>query len=317
MSISASVPKTTPLEISQLTPSQDHAVAALLHRSLVHWYERNLRQGERFGTSHLPFLHFPALYRNLDPEHCLGAWSKNQLVGVAFIHPRETHISAGIIATDPEHAGSGIAKRLLAKACELADSLALPLRLVSSLLNLDSFSLYSRHGFQPVAIYQDIQIHIPDEGLSDLPATVGSIRKGTPPDAEEIARAELQMCGISRLRDHQAFLSQTTLPWEVLVFQNSQGTIDGALTFTRHPDWSMVGPAFASDETVLDALLSRALDQLRGKTVVLLIPATARTLLQRLYTLGGRNIELHALQVRGKPMPSKGISLPTFLPETF
>ena len=300
-----------------LAEQHDDQVARLLHRSLATWYETNLNQGSRFGSSHLPFIHFPKLYRHLDPTHSFGAWLDQQLAGVAFIHPRETHISAGIIATDPAFSRRGIAKMLLGRACALADELNLPLRLVSSLLNLDSFSLYSRCGFRPVTIYQDVHLSVPTQGLAcpDVP----SIRISTAgvEHAPEIAEAEQELCGISRPRDHHALLAQTALPWEVLVARNSSNSLLGAITFTRHPDWSMPGPGFAQDEAVLSALLYQALNQLRGRDIVALIPSDARNLLASLYAAGGRNIELHALQVRGDWKPPAGLSLPSFLPETF
>ncbi len=305
------------ITIDTLAGDHDETVAQLLHRSLSSWYDIHLNQGSRFGASHLPFIHFPALYRQLDPEHSLGAWIDQRLVGVAFLHPRPTHVSAGIIATDPALARRGIAKMLMARACALADQLNLPLRLVSSLLNLDSFSLYSRCGFRPVTIYQDLHLTVPAQGIA--PPELAGIRilPAGPEHANEIARAEHELCGISRQQDHQALLSQTTLPWETLVARDSSNTPIGAITLTRHPDWSMPGPAFARDETVMLALLHHALNHLKGRDIVVLIPSEARELLASLYRFGGRNIELHALQIRGDWKPARGISLPTFLPETF
>jgi hypothetical protein len=34
------------------------------------------------------------------------------------------------------------------------------------------------------------------------------------------------------------------------------------------------------------------------------------------YRLGGRNVEMHAAQVRGPAPPFRGVSFPTFMPET-
>ena len=321
MSESPGTRHTAGLRIQSLDASEDETVASLLHRSLANWYERNLRQGSRFGDSLTPFLHFPALYRHLDPDYCLGAWRDGRLIGVAFLHPRETHVSAGIVATDPLVAGRGVAKALMARACDLADSHGLPLRLVSSLLNLDSFSLYSRHGFHPVAVYQDVLLRVPAHGFAEthlphVPPDI-CIQRARPEDAAEIARAELHWCGISRLRDYQTFLAGTVLPWEVFTARDGTGTIAGAIVFTRHPEWSMPGPAFARDSTVMKALLFQTFNQLKGREIVTLIPSSSRPLVDWMYSLGGRNIELHALQVRGNWTSSSGVALPTFLPETF
>ena len=42
-----------------------------------------------------------------------------------------------------------------------------PTRLVSSAINLDSFSLYNRGGFIPRQIFQDMTMAIPKEGLGE------------------------------------------------------------------------------------------------------------------------------------------------------
>lgn len=39
-------------------------------------------------------------------------------------------------------------------------------------------------------------------------------------------------------------------------------------------------------------------------------------LVRKLYELGARNSELHFCQVRGEFQPFRGLSLPSFLPET-
>ena len=56
----------------------------------------------------------------------------------------------------PNHFGRSVAGRLLRHIIEVADAKQQPLRLVSSAMNLDSFSLYTRAGFVPQAAYQDM-----------------------------------------------------------------------------------------------------------------------------------------------------------------
>lgn len=300
-----------------LDETHDEIVARLLHQSLSNWYQNNLNQAARFGPTHLPFIHFPTLYRHLDPEHCLGAWHGQQLAGVAFLHPRPTHVSVGIIATNPTFAGRGIAKMFMTRACAIADQQNLPLRLVSSLLNLDSFSLYSRCGLRPVNVYQDILLSVPNQGFAPSDVQGVQILSAHAENAREIAHSEFELCGVSRTHDHLALLCRTALPWEVLIARDQSGTLIGSMTFTQHPDWNMLGPGFARDEAVLLMLILHALRHLKGRDIVILVPSDAREILSSMYRMGGRNIELHALQVRGAWTPQAGISLPTFLPETF
>ena len=54
-------------------------------------------------------------------------------------------------------------------AIERAQAAGQPLRLVSSLLNLDSFSLYNRLGFVPHMMFQDLLLDIPGDGMTAPP----------------------------------------------------------------------------------------------------------------------------------------------------
>jgi hypothetical protein len=49
---------------------------------------------------------------------------------------------------------------------------------------------------------------------------------------------------------------------------------------------------------------------------VFLVPAERSHLVAQLYGWGARNCELHLCQVRGEFQSFRGISMPTFLPET-
>ena len=138
-----------------LAATEHEAVAELLHRALVGWYETRLGQGSRFGDRSEPFRLIPKVYAALDPGEAIAAREANggALLGVCFVHPRPTHLSVGIVAVAPEAQGRGIARGLLTRALARADELRVPARLVSSLLNLDSYSLYTRHGFVPEEVY--------------------------------------------------------------------------------------------------------------------------------------------------------------------
>ncbi|MFM7034391.1 MAG: GNAT family N-acetyltransferase, partial [Planctomycetia bacterium] len=170
----------TPLTVADRDP-----IARLLHRALVHWYESRLGQGARFGDRHEPFALFPEVYEALDPGECVTARDAHgRIVGVCFSHERETHVSVGIVATAPEASGRGIARGMLSHVLEKAARLGKPARLVSSLLNIDSFSLYSRLGFVPGAIFQDMLLTVPEAGMpTPAPAGVAQIREATAGEA--------------------------------------------------------------------------------------------------------------------------------------
>jgi len=78
----------------------------------------------------------------------------------------------------------------------------------------------------------------------------------------------------------------------------------------------MIGPGVAADEETAAALLWRALDGLRGKTLVFLVPCTAASLVRTAYSWGARNVELHVAQSTAPVASPKGIVFPTFMPET-
>ena len=50
-----------------------------------------------------------------------------------------------------------MARAMLEDVFQVADAAGLPVRLVSSLMNLDSFSLYTKMGFVPGTVFQDLQ----------------------------------------------------------------------------------------------------------------------------------------------------------------
>jgi len=305
------------ISLGRLGDDDDDAVAGLLQRSLHDWYERHLGQGARFGTDPAPFRVFPRVYRRLDPGREIAARdAAGRLVGICFVHPRETHHAVGIVATDPDAAGRGVARAMMEEALRRADVARRPVRLVSSLLNLDSFSLYSRLGFVPRTIFQDLEIAVPAGGMpSPRPDGGGTIRPAGPADAESLADLEHALSGIRRLRDIE-FLVASDSGWRVWLLADGTGRPRGFLAGSRMPEFPMLGPGVAADETAAAALVWTALDAAAGRTLVVLVPAAATALVHTAYGWGARNVELHVAQARGDTPTGGGIQLPTFLPES-
>jgi len=306
------------IDFTPLSAADREPIARLLHRALVHWYESRLGQGSRFGDSHEPFLLFPEVYEALDPGECITARTESgEIVGMCFTHERETHVSVGIVATSPDMGGRGIAKQMMSLVLEKAKRLGKPARLVSSLLNLDSFSLYTRLGFVPGAIFQDLLITVPDTGLTAAsPAGIERVRNAVLADAPRIADFENSQQGIRREKDIAFFIRNEVGAWRVLVSEDNRGSVDGFLAMSTHPSFTMIGPGVAADEETATALLWKALDGLRGKTLVFLVPCAATSLVRTAYAWGARNVELHVAQSTAPVANAKGIVFPTFMPET-
>ncbi|MBX7209415.1 MAG: GNAT family N-acetyltransferase [Verrucomicrobiaceae bacterium] len=305
------------IAFTPLTAADREPIARLLHRALVHWYESRLGQGARFGDSPDPFTLFPEVYEALDPGECVTARTDSgEIVGVCFSHERETHVSVGIVATSPDAGGRGIAKKMMSLVLEKAKRLGKPARLVSSLLNLDSFSLYTRLGFVPGAIFQDLLITVPESGMAvAAPAGIEHVREAVLADATRIADFEHSQQGIRREKDFAFFIRNEVGAWRVLVSEIG-GDVNGFLAMSVHPSFTMIGPGVAADEGIAIALLWKALDGLRGKTLVFLAPCAASTLVRTAYAWGARNVELHVGQSTGPVAVAKGIVFPTFMPET-
>jgi GNAT superfamily N-acetyltransferase len=306
------------IDFTPLTDADHEPIARLLHRALVHWYESRLGQGSRFGDSHEPFMLFPDVYESLDPSECVTARTDSgEILGVCFSHERETHVSVGIVATSPDAGGRGIAKKMMSLVLEKAKRLGKPARLVSSLLNLDSFSLYTRLGFVPGAIFQDLLITVPDTGLAAIaPAGTEHVREAVWADAPRIADFEQSQQGIRREKDFAFFVRNEVGAWRLLVSEAADGSVNGFLGMSTHSSCTMIGPGVAADEETAIALLWQALDGMRGKTLVFLAPCAAATLVRTAYAWGARNVELHVAQSTAPVVGAKGIVFPTFMPET-
>ena len=304
--------------LSTLKADQHDRVAALLHRSLVTWYEDHLKQGHRFGTSPSVFRIFPDLYEALDPGEAICATDKQgEIRGVCFVHTRETHVSIGIVATDPRFSGRGIARLMMEAAMTRGLEQGKPVRLVSSLMNLDSFSLYTRLGFVPGTFFQDIEIRVPNTGLCQAaPVGVDQIRLATHADIQHLAELEFKLQRIRREKDYAFFLNNAVGDWRIWIHEDNSGEMRGFMVSSLHPEWNMIGPGIAFNSEIAQALIWKALNERRNRSTVLLAPAFATDLIATLYKWGGKNIELHVAQSTVPFDSTTGIAFPTFLPET-
>jgi predicted N-acetyltransferase YhbS len=306
------------MKLRTLKPDAYAAVAELICESTNRWYAaRNM--GPIFSGAAAACRVFTDVYEALDPGCCVVAEDDEggPIMGSCFYHPRETHVSLGIMNVHPDFFGRGVARGLLRFVCDFADRAGKPLRLVSSAMNLDSFSLYTRCGFVPRAAFQDMLIDVPLRGLALSAPGLDRVRPATLNDVDAMVELEMSIAHISRARDSRFFIENRLGIWHVSVLERAgAGGIDGFLASVNHPGSNMLGPGVARTEADAAALIAAQLDHHRGRRPVFLVPVECPDLVKQLYAWGARNCEIHFAQVRGKFEGFDGVVMPTFMPET-
>jgi len=292
-------------------------LAELIYLSLNTWCETHAK-ARPFSAGPATADLFFDVYETLDPGCCVVAESafSGRLAGSCFYHPRPTHVSLGIMNVHPNYFGTGVARALLQFIIDYADHQQKPLRLVSSAMNLDSFSLYTRAGFVPQAIFQDLLLAVPEEGLPHRVPGDDRVRPAAADDVPAIDRLETELVGISRQKDYRHFLENPNGLWHLSVCPDDAGGLDGFLASVNHPALTMLGPGLARTPQQAAALILAELNRCRGRTVLLLVPARCAPLVEQMYAWGARNCEIHFSQVRGPCQPPQGVLIPTFLPES-
>jgi GNAT superfamily N-acetyltransferase len=307
--------------LRRMEPADRAEVADLICISTNYWYR--IHGGSDIFPGPAAAEIFFDVYQALDPG--CGVVAENQrtgrLMGSCFVHPRQTHVSLGIMNAHPNYFGSGVARALLKHILDFADSRNQPVRLVSSAMNLDSFSLYTRAGFVPRRAYQDMWLAVPETGVTGqerfapggLPA---AIREATLDDVPAIADLEMALCGIRREIDFRCFVENRDGIWHVSVCRANNGRLDGFMASCSHPGCNMIGPGLARTPELAAQLLLAELDRHRGRRPVFLVPVDCEPLVREVYRWGARNCEMHFSQVRGGDARFDGVNMPTFLPES-
>jgi len=312
-----------PITIQPARADQWREIAHLIYHSTNAWYEKN-RGFKAFSAEPDCGLLFPRTYAALDgPENTLVAWDsdENRIVGSCFVHPRATHISLGILNVHPDAFGKHVAPKLMAHIVELARAANKPLRLVSSAMNLDSFSVYSRLGFIPYEVYQDVmvpnfqpsKIQLSDE----VQALVARVREAVPADVPGIVALEAEQTGLEHAQDYTYFIQNVDGIWKTWVLEDADGKISGVLGSVCDPGSCMLGPGVMTDENRMLALIYTALSKRaeQGATPIFLVPTKCSEAVRTLYSWGARNTEIHVGQCLGGCDAPKGIVMPTFMPE--
>lgn len=308
--------------IRPASPADRSRVAELICISTNAWYQGHGKPAIFTGGSDACSLFFD-VYESLDPGCCLLAEDarSDRLMGSCFYHPRETHLSLGIMNVHPEFFGHGVARALLRFITDIADRDSKPVRLVSSAMNLDSYSLYTRAGFAPTEVYQDMIIPA-DRVLGGLVgADLSLVREATLADFGGIVELEWRHGHLRREKDWRHFIENSSGIWHVSVQPGIAGEVVGVLASVHHPGSHMLGPGVMADESVAINLIAAELTHHGGRTPLLLVPANQPRLVKQIYAWGGKNIELHVTQERpakngGVVHAASGVTMPTFMPET-
>jgi len=299
-----------------MIPADRVPVSRLIFHSTNRYYE-SIGRAPIFRGDDLSTGIIFDVYEKMDPGQGIVAVGDDsgEIIGSCFVHPRETHISLGIMNAHPDHFGRGVARTLLQRIVELGQKQNKPVRLVSSCLNLDSYSLYTRHGFAPFCTFQDMYVDVPESGLAGNSPAGQTVRKATLDDMTAMAAIEKEISGITRTEDYRYFIENDDGIWHVSVAESADG-LAGYLVSCGADAFNMLGPGVARTEDQAAALIHAELNSHRGRSPVFLVPVTCGRLGQGLYAWGARNCEMHVAQSNGTTQPPQGVTMPTFLPET-
>jgi GNAT superfamily N-acetyltransferase len=306
------------MNLRQMTDADRSEVAELIYASINVWYQTHGCPPIFQGGPHVTEV-FYDVYNELTPGCNVVAVNPEtgRLMGSCFYHPREHHVSLGIMNVHPNYFGHGVGGALLNHIIDYTEKNGFPaLRLTQSAINVDSFSLYNKAGFVPRYSYQDMYIEVPETGMSHTTNRDNRVRPATLADVKAMAELELEVSGISREPDYRYCIENRAGYWHCAVIESGTGTLDGFLLSSAHPAMNLLGPCVTRSEEDAAGLILWGLNQNKGRAPVFLIPMEKEKLVRQMYDWGARNCEMHFCQVRGKFQPFQGINMPSFLPET-
>ena len=239
-------------------------------------------------------------------------------MGSCFYHPREHHVSLGIMSVHPNYGGRGIGRQLVNYIIDYTKNNDYKsCRLVSSAINMDSFSLYNRSGFIPRVTYHDMVINVPAVGIGGAGVKgEENVREATLSDIDKMGVLEMEVSGIKRDIDYRYAIENPREVLHALVYENDQKELDGFMMSVKHPALNMLGPCVARTEEIAIALIRREIERFKGTWVLFSIPMDKRKMVEQMYAWNAVNVETHLKEVWGEFPGFNGISMPSFLPET-
>ena len=301
-----------------MTDGDRFEVAELIYSSINVWYGQHGCPPIFRGGPEVTEVFYDT-YNDLTPGcNVVAAHPRTgRLMGSCFYHPRQHHVSLGIMNVHPNYFGLGVGSALLKHIIDFTERGGYKaLRLTQSAGNVDSFSLYNKAGFVPRYSYQDMFVAVPAGGVERRVPGQERVRDATPADVPRMAEPEMSVSGISRAADYRYAIDNRRGYWHASVIEDDHGSLAGWMISCGHQAMNMLGPAVARREEDAAALVARELDLYRGRMPVFLIPMEKQRLVRAMYDLGARNCEMHFCQVRGEFQPFNGVNMPSFLPET-
>lgn len=306
-----------------LRPLKDTDVAEhadLLYSSFNSWYWKHGWGKDYFGCKPQDTSIFYDIYNDLTPGHSVAAFDQatNRMLGSCFYHPREHHVSLGIMSVHPNYGGRGIGRQLVNHILDYTkDNNFKSCRLVSSAINMDSFSLYNRAGFIPRVTYHDMVINVPETGIGNVNIKGEEhVREAVINDVKQMGELEMEVSGIKREIDYRYAIENPRGALHAIVYENDQKTLDGFMISVKHPALNMLGPCVARSEEIAIALIRKEIERFKGTWVLFSISMEKRKMVEQMYAWKAINVETHLKEVWGEFTGFNGISMPSFLPET-
>ena len=301
--------------IRTMKPKEWEEVGKLIYVATNTWYEQN-GKSPVFSCEAADLRFFCEVYEGMDPGCCLVAEIDAQIAASCFYHPRPTHYSLGIMCVHPKFYGRGLAKKLLNEIIRLSSEANKPLNLISSAINLDSFSLYNKAGFAPISFYQDMIIPVPEEGFDFAINELACTRSATIADIPEMVKLEMDIHGQDHSKDFEYIINVSSGHWNCNVYEEN-GKILGFLCSVNHPSTKIIGLGAFRSESIALTLIKSHLNFYKAHSPLVIIPSSQRDLVKELLKLKARNVELHITQtIADNPtLPKNGFIIPTFMPE--
>ncbi|HIJ80042.1 MAG: GNAT family N-acetyltransferase, partial [Desulfobulbaceae bacterium] len=228
-----------------LSPDNITEYADMLYVSFNFWYWKHGWGRDYFTCNPHETAIFYQIYNDLTPGCNIAAFEtkSGRMMGACFYHPREHHVSLGIMSVHPNYLGKGVGRSLVDHITDYADRNGYKAcRIASSAINMDSFSLYNRSGFVPRVTHQDMVINIPATGMGSAPITgQGKVRQATLNDIGGMGEMEMEVSNIRREIDYRYAIDNPRQVMHASVYVNDQQTIDGFMISVKHPALNMLG----------------------------------------------------------------------------
>ena len=228
-------------------------------------------------------------YLDLDPEGCAVAENGGVPVGVGFVHPRGPAASVGPLAARPG-GPRGVGRALMSHLSRLTAGCR-SVRLFQDGFNPDSFGLYTQLGY----VVRDVAPYLLASDLTPPAGPVPDVRPLETRDLPRVEELDRRLVHADRARD-LALLASTG---SGLVLER-RGVLEGFLFFRALPARAIVGPAVATSDEALSALIDAATQALPGRPAVMRASGASVAVLRRAFARGFRDDHLGNLMVAGE-----------------